>query len=250
MAEILFYQKMGNVTTKTPLVLFTHDDDRKTGIIAGENFWRWRISDYAQKGNHERFDLLVDKIVQYLATKEDKSFFRVRVSNRFYENEPVEFEAELYNASYELINQPDVNLTLTDWEGKTYPFQLSKTQKAYFLNAGIFPAGEYDYKASVQSGNNTYTKSGKFFIEKVNVENSNLVADHNLLFRLASAHDGEMVSPQDISKLAGRILARQDIHSVAIYRKRMSDLVGNPWLFALIIALLTAEWVIRKREGM
>ena len=25
---------------------------------------------------------------------------------------------------------------------------------------------------------------------------------------------------------------------------------GNPWLFALIILLLTAEWVIRKREGL
>jgi hypothetical protein len=84
----------------------------------------------------------------------------------------------------------------------------------------------------------------------VNVENSNLVADHNLLFRIASSHDGEMISRENIDKLAGKILARQDIRSVAIYQKRMSDLIGNPWLFALVIVLLAAEWVIRKREGM
>jgi hypothetical protein len=250
LADVLFYQKIGNVSTKTPMILFTHSPDRKTGIIAGENIWRWRIAGYVQQSSHERFDAWIDKIAQYLSTKEDKSFFRIRIDNKIFENEPVEIEAELYNASYELINQPDVNITITDHDGKSYPFIFSKTQKAYYLNAGIFSVGEYTYKASVKAGNSLYQKTGKFFIERVNVENSNLIADHNLLFRIASAHDGEMVYKEDIQKLADKILARQDIHSVAIYQKRLSDLIGNPWLFALIIGLLTAEWVIRKREGL
>jgi len=250
LADVLFYQKIGNISTKTPMILFTHSPDRKTGIIAGENIWRWRIAGYVQQSSHERFDAWIDKIAQYLSTKEDKSFFRIRIDNKILENEPVEIEAELYNASYELINQPDVNITITDHEGKSYPFIFSKTQKAYYLNAGIFSVGEYTYKASVKAGNSLYQKTGKFFIERVNVENSNLIADHNLLFRIASAHDGDMVYKEDIQKLADKILARQDIHSVAIYQKRLSDLIGNPWLFALIIGLLTAEWVIRKREGL
>ncbi|MEI6682425.1 MAG: hypothetical protein WCO44_07345 [Bacteroidota bacterium] len=250
LAEVLFYQKIGNVATKTPMVVYTHALDRKVGIIAGENIWRWRISNYIQQSNHESFDLWIDKTAQYLSAKDDKSFFRIRTKNKSYENEPVEFEAELYNGSYELINQPDVSLTLTDHENKSYPFVFSKTRKGYFLNAGMFPAGEYNYKAAVKSGQTGYEKTGKLFIEKVNIESSNLVADHNLLFRIASAHDGEMVRPADIGKLAGKILARNDIRSVAIYQNRMSDLIGNPWLFALIVLLLTAEWVIRKREGL
>ena len=250
LAEVLYYQKIGNVATKTPMVFYTHALDRKVGIIAGENIWRWRISNYIQQSNHESFDLWIDKTAQYLSTKDDKSFFRIHVKNKSYENEPVEFEAELYNGSYELINQPDVSMTLTDHENKSYPFVFSKTQKGYFLNAGIFPAGEYNYKAMVKAGQNAYEKTGKLFIENVNIESSNLVADHNLLFRIASAHDGEMVMPADMGKLAGKILARNDIRSVAVYQNRMSDLIGNPWLFALIILLLTAEWVIRKREGL
>jgi VCBS repeat-containing protein len=250
LAEVLFYQKIGNVTTRTPMILFTNDPARKVGIIAGENIWRWRISDYVQQSNHESFDLWIDKIAQYLSTREDKSFFRIRVNGSIFENEPVEMEAELYNASYELINQPDVNITITDSDGKNYPFVFSRTEKAYVLNAGIFPVGEYTYRASAKAGSSQYQKTGKLFIEKVNVENANLVADHNLLFRIAAAHDGEMVSRENMAKLADKILARQDIRSVAVYQKRMSDLVGNPWLFALIIALLTAEWVIRKREGL
>ncbi len=250
MAEVLFTQKMGSVATKSPLVMFSRTADRKIGIIAGENIWRWRISDFIQQSNHEAFDLWIDKMAQYLSTKEDKSFFRVHIENKVYENEPVGIEAELYNASYELINQPDVKITITDGDNKSYPFIFSKTLKSYYLNAGNFPAGEYAYKATVKAGTGAYEKTGKFFIEKVNIENSNLIADHNLLFRIAAAHDGEMLTRDDIGKLAGLILARQDIRSVSISQKRLSDLIGNPWLFALIVLLLTAEWVIRKREGL
>ena len=79
MAEVLFTQKMGSVATKSPLVMFSHTADRKIGIIAGENIWRWRISDFIQQSNHEAFDLWIDKMAQYLSTKEDKSFFRVHI---------------------------------------------------------------------------------------------------------------------------------------------------------------------------
>jgi hypothetical protein len=172
------------------------------------------------------------------------------MNNRISENEPVEIEAEVFNASYELINDPDVSITITDADNKNYPFIFSKTVRAYNLNAGLFPIGEYSYKASVKVGSELYQKSGKFFVEQVNVESSHLVADHSLLFRIASSHDGEMISKDDITKLADKILAREDIRSVSLYQQRMSDLIGNPWLFILILALLSAEWVIRKREGM
>ncbi len=250
MADMLFYQKIGNVTTRTPMIMFTRVGEKKVGFIAGENIWRWRISDYIQQSNHEAFDLMIDKIAQYLTTKDDKSFFRVHLNSRISENHPVDMDAEVFNASYELINDPDVSITITDAQNKTYPFVFSKTSKAYYLNAGLFPIGEYSYNASVKVGAETFQKTGKFFVEQVNVESSNLVADHNLLFRIASSHDGEMISPADMDKLAEKILAREDIRNVSIFQQRMSDLIGNPWLFVLIIALLSAEWVIRKREGI
>ena len=250
LTDVLFYQKIGNIATRTPMILFTRYSEKKIGIIAGENFWRWRISDFIQQSNHEAFDLLIDKIALYLSTRDDKSFFRIKVNNKIFENEPVEMEAEVYNASYELINEPDVDITITDETGKTYPFIFSKTPKAYFLNAGLFQVGEYSYKANVKVGSVLYQKTGKFYIEQVNLESSNLTADHNLLFRIAASHDGQMVYRDDIGKLADQILARRDIRSVSIFQKRMTDLIGNPWLFALILALIAAEWILRKREGM
>ncbi len=249
LAEILFYQKIGTVSTTTPMIMFTRVSEKKIGIIAGENIWRWRMYNYIQQSNYEAFDLLIDKIAQYLCTKDDKDFFRIRTKSKISENEPVEIDAEVYNGTYELINDPEVNITINDVAGKTYSFVFSKTLKSYYLNAGLFPAGEYSFRATTKVGFEKYQKSGKFIIEQVNIESSNLVADHHLLFRIANAHDGEMISRDSIAILTDKITSRQDIRSVSIYQNRMTGLIGNPLLFSIILVLLTAEWVIRKREG-
>jgi len=249
LTEILFYQKIGTVVSSIPLIMFTRaSSDKKIGIIAGENIWRWRMYNHNQQSNHEAFDLLVNKMAQYLSTRDDKTFFRIHAKSKLSENEPVEIEAEVFNATYEMINDPDVSLTITDDAGKSYPFLLSKTLKSYYLNAGFFPVGDYSYTATTKVGSTPYQKKGKFFIEKVSVEGSNLMADHQLLFRIASTHDGKMISRDSVHVLADEIISRQDIRTVSISQNRMTDLIGNPWLFAIILFLITAEWMMRKSQ--
>jgi len=249
-SDILFNQKIGNVHTRIPLILFFQSQERKTGIIAGENLWKWRLSDYLQKSDHKVFDDLINKVIQYLSVKGDKSFFKVKVSNRFPENENVEFDAEVYNESYELINKDDVNITITDEKKNSYPFVLGKTEKAYYLNAGTFPVGNYTYQATVKTGRNTYIKKGEFIVTPLNLELLNSVADHNLLYRIAKAHDGEMFYARDLQVLKKKIMEREDIRPVSYEQKRFINLSGNVWLFLLIFALLSAEWFIRKRSGV
>lgn len=249
-SEILFYQKMGNVTAKIPLALFFQNSGKKTGIIAGENIWKWRLSDYFQKGNHDAFNGWVNKIAQYLSVKEDRSLFRIKCNDRFQENERVEFEAELFNESYEMINQPDVKLTIKDEQDKSYPFIFGKNEKTYYLNAGTFPVGKYTYSASVKVGKNLYQKNGAFIITQMNLETMNLVADHNLLFRLAKNQGGEMIYPKNLNDLVEKINIREDIRPVIYIQKRFSDLVGNLWVFLVILVLLATEWFIRKRNGI
>ena len=249
LSDALMFQQIANVATRTPLIMFTRVGDRKIGIIAGENIWRWRLSNYIQQSNHEVFDLMMDKIAMFLSTKEDKSFFRIHVKNRFSENEPVEMEAEVFNPSYERITEPDVNITVTDSENKNYPFIFSRGNSSYYLKAGHFPVGTYKYAATVKVGNDLYKKSGEFFISEINTESATLVADHQLLSRIALAHDGEMVQARDILKISEKILARQDISSVSSYQIKVTDLISTPWLFVFILLLLSAEWILRKREG-
>ena len=143
----------------------------------------------------------------------------------------------------------DVNLTITDKDNKNYPFLFSKGPASYYLNAGLFPVGNFRYNAIVKTGKEIYQKSGEFYVSENNLESAALIADHNLLLRIAVSHDAEMISPRDLDKLSDKILSRADVRSVSSYQTRISDLISSPWLFVLILALLTAEWILRKRGG-
>lgn len=250
LADILIYQKIGNVQSQMPLIMFVQNSGRKTGFIAGENIWKWRLSDYLQNGNHSAFDEMINKIAQYLSVKGDQNLFRVNCENAFQENENVEMEAELYNESYELINQYDVNLSITDEKNKSYPFVFGKSEKAYYLNAGTFPPGTYKYNASVKTGKNFFQKKGEFIIAPLNLEELTTTADFNLLYRIAKAHDGELFSPHDLDGLMKKISQREDIRPVSYFQKRFSDITGNIWVFILILSLLSVEWFMRKRSGV
>jgi len=230
--------------------MFFEAAGRKTGIITGENIWKWRLSDYLQTGTHQASDELINKIVQFLSVKSDKSFFVVKTANRFQENENVEFQVEVYNESYELINQQDVNLVITDEKGKTFPYVFGKTENSYYLNVGNFPVGNYKYQATVKVGKYMYQRSGVFIVSALNLESLSTIADHNLLYRIAKAHSGEMVYPGKMDDLVKKISAREDIRPVSYAHKQYSDLIGNILVFLLIVGLLSAEWFLRKRSGV
>ncbi|NVO18810.1 MAG: hypothetical protein HXX13_03870 [Bacteroidetes bacterium] len=248
-SEPLLYQRIGSVSTSMPLISFNQGLDRKSGIIAGEGIWRWRLTDYLKSGNHQAFDELMSRVVQYLSVKSDKSQFRVILKNNFTEDETVEIDAELYNDSYELVNEPDVNIVVTDKSGKTFPFSFSRTVNAYYLNAGSFPPGEYTYKASTSYSGKSFQKTGSFVVMAINEELLNTVANHNLLFTLAGQHNGEMLHPSDMNKLIDILNKREDIKTVTYAQKKYTDLVNIFWVFLLIISLLSAEWFLRKRSG-
>lgn len=248
-SEILIYQEIAGVATKTPLVLFTRSAERKTGIITGENIWRWRIVNFSRQTNFEVFDLLMDKIAIYLSAREDRSFLRIHTRTRFSENEPVEMEAEVFNKSYERITDPDININIMDESGKIYPHLFSKGGNYYSLNAGLYPTGAYRYNASVRVGGDTYQKSGEFYVSEINTETVTLIANHQTLSSIALSHDGRMLYPEDAGKVTGMILERQDVSSVSSRIVQLTDMISAGWYFALILLLLSAEWVFRKREG-
>ncbi|HEY4798062.1 MAG TPA: hypothetical protein VII99_03195 [Bacteroidia bacterium] len=245
----LFYQRIGLVETQQPLFLFTQSGERKSGIICGEGIWRWRLQDFSEHGNQTIFNELIDKTVQYLSAKIDKSFFRVISKNNFYENEPVEFESEVYNDSYELINDPEVNIAITNADGKKFPFTFNKTSSAYRLNAGIFPVGTYHYEAKVKVGAKLYFAKGEFSVAALQVETTNLIADHQLLYALAKKSGGAMIYPGQLAKLQDLLNAREDIKSISHSEKKLSDMINLKWIFFLILILISLEWFARKING-
>ncbi len=247
--SVFLKQKIGSVNTEEPLFIFNQMPDYKTGVILGEGIWKWRMNNFANDGNFIAFDDLINKSVQFLALRVDKSMFRIFHSTNFEENENIEFEAELYNDIYELINQPEVSITITGSDEKNYPFYFSKSSNAYFLDAGNFPPDSYSYYAKVQSGDKIHTESGEFTVSSVSIEEVNTIADHNLLYKLAKDNDGNMIFTENLNDLPMMIKNREDITSISYSSKKFTEILSLPWLLAIVLFLLSLEWFIRKRAG-
>lgn len=248
-SNVLFYQRIGIVDTKTPLMIFNSTSDVKTAVFTGEGIWRWRLQDFAANGNHQLFDEFISKTVQYLSVKVDKSFFKVLGKNNFFENEAIELEGEVYNESYELINEPEVNIVISNSDNKKFNYTFSKTSNAYRLNAGMMPVGEYKYDAKVKVGAKIYSQRGEFSVTALQVELTNTVANHQLLYSLAKKHDGDLIYPKQLDKLAEMLNAREDIKTVSYSEKKLREVINLKWIFFLLLALLSFEWFIRKRNG-
>ena len=161
----------------------------------------------------------------------------------------IEFDAEVYNESYELITDPEVTITITASDGKKYPFVFYKTSDSYYLNAGSLPVDNYTYFARVQAGDQILTDAGEFTVLALNIEKINTIADHNLLYNLAVRRGGEMIFPDQFDELSEKIKAREDIKTISYSQKRYSEVLNFPLLLILIILLLSAEWFMRKRAG-
>ena len=247
--QVLFYQKIGKVDTKYPLIMLGESNGIRTGIITAEGLWKWRLFDFAQHQNHDIFDGLMAKICTYLSVKEDKRKFRAATDKNMYrENEPVQFSSEIYNNSYELINEADVRVILTNGEGKQFPYTMNKSGRAYALNAGILPVGNYTYKATTSIGGQQLEASGAFSVQPIQLELYETTADHALLRALSNQLGGSMVRPQDMASLADSILAK-NLKPVMYTTQKTETAMNLKWIFGILISLLAAEWFLRRYFG-
>ena len=249
-AMSLLKQKIGTISTAFPLLLFDQSMGTRVGVLAGEGMWRWRLYNYQVFRNHKIFDELVSKSIQYLAVKADKRQFRVILpQNIFNENDQVVMDAELYNESFELVNTPEVAITITNEDKKDFTFNFNKSGNAYTLNAGFFPVGSYSFVASTNFNGKKYTYEGQFSISPVKLEAIHTTADHQLLYMLSEEKGGGLYFPSQMQLLSENILQSNSIKPVLHETQETKAFINLRWVFFILLLLMSAEWFIRKYNG-
>lgn len=249
-ATVILKQKIGAINTDYPLLVIGEERGTKKGVLAGEGMWKWRLNDYMQRSNHEVFDELMGKVVQYLSNKEDKRRFRAMASNTIYnENEAIVIDAELYNTNYERINEPEARLEITNEKGQKFPFTFNKTANAYTLNAGIFPTGSYKFEAKTTFNGETLLAKGEFTVKSIQLEIFETTADHRLLQVISQKSGGQVVYPNDLEKIAELIDAQGVAKPQLFDTVRTRSLIHFKWIFFLILGLLSLEWFLRRYNG-
>ena len=249
-AEVFYKQQIGSVPTDNPLILFNEVNGKKTGMICGEGIWRWRLNEFAQTKKYDATDEVINKTIQYLTVKSDKRRFRIHTpKNIFNANEAIQIDAELYNESYELVNEVDVNCNVKAEDGKDYSFTFDKTINAYTLNAGILPVGNYTVNAKANYKGKSNTASCSFSVRPVIIETLNTQANHQLLRILATQSGGQFYFPDAMQNITRDIEKNEKIKSILYDTFNTQPLIDLKWLFFIILLLLISEWFIRKYNG-
>lgn len=246
--EVLFKQQIGYVKTEYPLAFFAKGSTSKSGFFCAEGFWKWRMYDYAIS-QQKTSSTILSGMVQYLTSKKDQSRFRVNSKKEIEENESVEFNAELYNESYQLINTPEVSMVLKNNKGKNYTFTFNKTNNTYTLNAGLLPTGTYDFEATATVGTQPQKAKGQFIVKPLQMEFAQTTANHQLLNELATQQGGEMYQLNSMNKITDAIQKNERIKPIIYQNQDVKSWIDLKWIFVMLMMLLTIEWFVRKWNG-
>ena len=194
------------------------------------------------------FDALVQQCVQFLAVKEDKRLFRVKLPKKIYEHEVLSISAQLYDANYELLNIPEATILLRNAQGHEYGYTLNKNAQSYELELSDLEEGQYQYKAKVISSGEEHIRTGQFTVIPLQLEQSQKQANHQLLYKLSKLHDGQLFYPKEMKKLTSAIKSLES-KTISYSRVQLSELLNQRWIFFLLLVLLTLEWFLRKQNG-
>jgi len=251
LGQILFFQRIKNLSTSYPLMSLGEYGNSRSALFVGDGLWKWRLSDFQLHENHAVFDGLMGKIVQYLSVKRDTRRFRVFVDKPLFdENEPVSFIGELYNASFELVNTPEVSISLKNKDGKIYNFLFSSVGKGYQLSAGILPVGNYVFSAKTSYNGKELLAEGQFLVQPLQLEYINMTADHNVLKALSTESDGQFFEYKELNQLTEVLKKSATLKPVLVTEKSTQTLLSMPFLLLLLMVALSLEWGIRRYIGI
>lgn len=247
-ANIYLYQKIGSVQTNRPLLSIYNGDERKSAVLSGSGIWKWKLQESGLNGTPDLFNELFGKLIQYLATKDDKRNFRVNTTaESYFESEPVEFISEVYNELFEKVYDYNIDLQLTNSEDQTVEYNYVNSTSENFKINGLEP-GVYNYTASSSLAGQRETISGTFAVQKLALEDIDLTADFQLLRNISNNSGGKFYGINQSQEVINAIRALNPKPLVRS-NERLNPIIHNPWLLALLLVLVSTEWFMRKYFG-
>lgn len=247
--QTLISAKINSVEIDQPLLCFIEKNNKRYAYLFGQNFWKWRVKSFTNEESFEKFDVFTDKIIQFLSTKNNKKRLVVTHENFYNAGDPIEINAQFFNKNFEFDEDAKISASLTNLSTKkTKNYDLSKGDNAYKTNLVELETGKYNVLVKEKNTNTTY--SGVFEVIAYNVEKQFTNSNYLKLNQLAQETNGKIYLPNQYESLVDNLL--KDSKYIPIQKEvtKNAPLIDWKWLLFLIILALSAEWFIRKYNGM
>lgn len=247
--ETILEQTVGGLVNGNPLLSTSEVNGKRTAIWDGEGFWRWRARSFMKEQSFHKFDNFVGSLVQYLASNKRRNRLEVSSETFYYNNGAIKINAQYFDRNYIFDSRASLNITVTNVETeKSDVFPMLLKNNYFEVDLSNLPSGEYKYSVSVS--NESVSSSGNFTILEFNVEQQFLNADIAKLSRIAQNTGGQefFISQSDI--LIDNLLNNSNFNNLQKAEQKTIPLIDWKYLLALIVLFLSAEWFIRKYNGL
>ena len=246
---VLLGSKIRNIATNAPLMAFAENQGKRTAFLLGENIWKWRLQSHVDNQNFDKFDVFIDKTIQFLATNNSKKSLIVTHENFYYSGESISLEAQYFNKNYEFDERSRLTISVTNKATKaTKNFDFLKGNNNFKVNLDGLSAGKYDFRVIELNSNTTY--NGYFEVLDFDIEKQFVNPDLLKLKQLASKTNGFVVMPNQVDLLVKKLLEEKKYIPIQKAITKKTPLIDYKILLAILVMLLGIEWFVRKYNGM
>ncbi|WP_149207411.1 hypothetical protein [Flavobacterium johnsoniae] len=247
--SVLLSSKIRNVSTNAPLLAFAENQGKRTAFLLGENSWKWRLQSHIDNQSFEKYDVFVDKVIQYLATSASKKSLVVTHENFYNSGEEIVINAQYFNKNYEFDEKARLTITVTNAETKQAKnYDLLKGNNSFSVNLEGLTAGKYNFTVKELNSNTSY--SSHFEILDFDIEKQFVNPDVLKLKQLALQTNGKAFFENEEEDLINTLLENKEYKSIEKNVSAKTPIIDWVWLLILIAALLTTEWFVRKYNGL
>ncbi len=247
--SILLHSKIRNIESGNPLLTFSETAGKRSAHLLGENIWKWRLQSHIDTKSFEKFDIFIDKTIQYLASTDSKKSLIVTHENFYNSGDPIAITAQFFNKNYEFDEKARLTISVTNNQSKAVKrYDMLRTNSAFQANLDGLAAGKYNFTVKELNSNTSY--SGYFEILDFDIEKQFVNPDLARLQQLASETSGIAFMPNQYEELVQKLLKDSDYVAVEKAVVKTLPLIDSMFLLIIIATLFAAEWLIRKYNGM
>jgi uncharacterized membrane protein len=229
-----------------PVVAIQRYGQGRSMIFAGEASWRWKMMVASSDRSYEFF---WRQAVRWLAADSPEP-----VSLTFPEAlEPGDVGSasiDVRDSSYGPVPDAVVDGTLTAPGGDTTPLKLRRSDGAGSrFAAALSPdrPGLYRVRVEARKGSTALATADRWlYVGGVDREFADPRLNEPFLRRLARSTGGRYARPAEAAQVASWLQTTVPVDATPERR----DLWHEPWAFAAIVLLLSAEWILRRRWGL
>ncbi|WJS93602.1 hypothetical protein NYQ10_16040 [Flavobacterium johnsoniae] len=247
--SVLLSSKIRNVSTNAPLLAFTENQGKRTAFLLGENSWKWRLQSHVDNQSFEKYDVFIDKIIQYLASSNSKKSLVVTHESFYNSGEEIIINAQYFNKNYEFDEKAMLTISVVNAATKqTKNYDLLKGSNSFSANLEGLPAGKYNFVVKELNSNTSY--ASHFEILDFDIEKQFVNPDVAKLQQLAQQTGGKAFFENQADQLINTLLENSEYRSIEKNISSKTPIIDWVWLLILIAVLLTTEWFIRKYNGL